>query len=833
MLVRTGGLSGFTNEFLPQKFDTVWPAVDGGSITQSASSGRDGRGGITFVTGADSDNLAYALYIQDAIPAADTQIFGIAIRQTTTQAALGGRLLTLVDGGEDVFGETTQVGINIMPDGTLQAVRANAQGSGIVLRGLTDASPQVTLLGTSTTAIDATDTEFVVIQVFHDSAVGSIDVTFYDDVGDVKGTWSLANVNTAVSGRNQSTSYCYGGYAFSDELFSARGHEDLQAVISDLYIVNNIVNPDDSRDPVTTLGNRVPVMVLPDAAGALSEWTPDPTQDNYLNVNEVPPDEDVTENSAATLADTDTMGMQDSATDDQEIVVAYSAFVVSDAPSSCVTGDPALFEAFVYTEQTDPGEVHTSGITGPPCNLSDYNSRRAQSVCTISQDGDSVTFKPLSLGPPLDAYYIGLSPLNAPPRLQIPDGPDQFVSTVFTNPFNMSVGSSETNYLLPFFQPWYGSAFAANLQMTTAGDFMQFELAHPGIGIDVGMCDSAVTPGTFNPYTSPLGAFHFREDIIGSPYFWVSQSFAYGGETIYSYIEGDSFKVVRNDPNVEFWQNGALLETINTGGMPANVQPYVFAGRWGWDNAAIPPGYTLRPGIKQAFSQIGGSDCVRALYDYDMLSTSWGPSAVELQQWGISINADFPDGFVFDPGGTHGPYPQFGLTSDTFFIFRLDSGNIVLEIHNYDFLVGISDVGGHGEWTYTIPYANTDDFVLGTVYNVGVPVFPATALEYAFPTPGANAPLRLVFLPIYDNGGGVGGTRGIVNVVFTFATAGGPASFGGVMRQSGNNRLGTSAEAPTTEYRYKQSFLGSTPSDAAITVADFDGSEHGYEKVDE
>src|SRR6185503_10978974 len=166
MLVTTGHLSSFTNDFLRLAFDMVSADVDGGSILQEPDSGRDGRGGITFTKGNDSDAFDYPLYLQDSIPAADVQIFGIAVRQTAAQGALGGRLLTLVDGGEDVFGETTQVGINIMPSGQLQAVRAAAAGTGVVLRGLDQGGDaQTVLLGTSSVAVHASQTDFVEIRV--------------------------------------------------------------------------------------------------------------------------------------------------------------------------------------------------------------------------------------------------------------------------------------------------------------------------------------------------------------------------------------------------------------------------------------------------------------------------------------------------------------------------------------------------------------------------------------------------------------------------------------------------------------------------------------------
>lgn len=841
MLIFTGALSAFTNDFLAQKFDNVGPDVDGGSILQELDSGRDGRGGITFVTGNDDNDFSYPLYVQQDVSAAQTQTFGIAVRQLATQHDLGGRLLTLVDGGEDIFGETTQVGINIMPDGTLQAVRASASGTGVVLRGLDQGGDaQTTLLGASTTTIDATDTEFVEIQVFHDSVVGSITVNFYDDTGTLKGTWSLTDVNTAVSGRNQSTSFCYGGFCSTNTTITARFHEDLQAVISDLYVINDTVNPDDSRDPVTFIGNRKPIQLLGTAAGDLSDWTPNPAQANFLNVNEVPPDSGDTENSSDTDEAKDVFEMAAATAGDEQAYLAYTAFVTSEAPAECGESDvPASFEAFVYTEQTDPGEVHTTPPTGPPCNLSDFVSRRAQSVCTIGQDGEKATFKPLTVSPVnTDSYFVGLSPLNAPPRLQDPQAPGYYAAAGFhpkivtgsgfslADNINTTAIPGRVSYDLPFYQPWVGLACDTQDDISLAGDFFEFDLLEDGIGIDVGFANNADIAAPFNPYSTPLIAFHFREDIEGSPYFWISPSFGYANETIYNHAPGDHYKIVRNDPSIELYQNGFLLETFTPGGpLDTIINAYVFVGRWGF---ITPFGYIRQPGIKNAFVQVGSSDCCPAYFDYPLLANSFALNAPELQQWGAKFNDGFADAFIYDPGSDHSPFPQFGYDATTRLEFSLESGNVVLRIFDPTFLSDIPDVGGVGTWTYTIPYANTDDFaIVGPPILVGPPQFPDASLEYDFPTPGANAPLRLVVIFGADN---LGVTQGLIDVSFTFISESSSNNIAGVMRRVVTNRTGTAVLAPTAGYRYKQSMLASTPQDEPITADLFNASQHGYNR---
>lgn len=830
MLVQTGCLSVFTNGFLAQKYDYVSPDVDDGSIAQSPTSGRDGRGGITFVTGNDANTFAYPLYTQDSIPAADTQIFGIALRQTATQHALGGRLLTLVDGGEDVFGETTQVGINLMPDGTLQAVRANIAGSGIVLRGLEDSSPQLTLLGQSDTTVDATDTEFLVIEVFHDSSVGSVTATFYDDAGTIKGAWSLMNVNTAVSGRNQSNSYCYGGYAFTNEAGDTRFHQDLQAVISDLYIINNIVNPDDSRDPVSSIGDRKPQALLPVSDGALSQWTPDPVQSHYLNVNETPPDSGTTNNITDTVDDKDVFGMAEATSSDGQAYLAYSAFLTSDIPSECVSNDPVTFEALVYMEQTDPSEVHTSASDTSACNLTDFVGRRAQTVCSLKQNGDKVTYRPNAST--TGTFYAFLTPLDAPPRIQNASGPSRYSACIFNAGYNMENVGARVSYTLPFTQPWNGLAVDTNDMLDTAGDFFEFHLSEIGIGIDAGLMNNAVVPPVaFSPYTSELIGFHFREDVEGSPYYWIGPSFAYAGETIYS-ISGDpKFKLVRNDPNIELYEDFTLRETFTPGVMPTHLNPFVFAGRWGF---VSPFGYIRRPGIKEAFVSIGGSDCVTATYLYDNLDPgSWSepPTWTEWLQWGVEFDIN-GDALILDPNNPGVPdNPVFGYDINTRLEFSLEGGSVVLRIYDWiNYLDNITNDAGVGVFTYSRGFSNTDDFVLGSAWPVGPPVFPFPSLESTYPTTATSMPLRLACVATENSDFALPAQAGIKDVAFTFVGESGPAPFAGVMRQSGTNRLGTSAEAPSTEYRYKQSMLSTTPGDTNITANEFNDAQHGYSK---
>lgn len=828
MLVKTLHLGSLTTAFLGKVFDYISPAVDNGSIIVNSTAGRDNRPGLVFATADNSNTFEYGLYEQATIPASDTQIFGMAINWST-QHTLGGRLLTLVDGDQSIFGETTQVGINLMPDGTLKAVRANAQGTGVILRGLDQSGDaQVTLLGQSAAALNPGQADYLEIRVVHHPTAGSITANFYENHVLID-TWSLTNLNTAISGRNQSTSFCLGGYSSVGVSDNTRHHEDLQGTISDFYCLNNLVNPSDSRDPVFFIGDRAGIVKV-QTSNVESDWTPNPVVSNYQNVDEIPPDDETTENTTDTITDKDLGAMQAAGTaSSDEVYLAYTAYVKSDSDGSCVSGDPALFEAFVWTEETDPGEVHTSANDTSPCTLTDFISRRAQSVCTISENGESVVFKP-GPAPSVDAYYVGLSPLDAPPRLQVPTDPSYYSMAIWSfggvgdpKGVNTEQVAGATRYLLPWYQPWLGYSVDTEDQLDTAGDFFEFKLLNNGIGIDVGLMDNQQS-NIFNPYTSPLTAFHFRVDSGNGPYFWIGPSFSYDGQTVYTYSATDNFKLVRNDPNIQVYQNGVLLETIAVT-MPLNVSAFAFMGRWGYDT--LTNSYSLRPGIKQAFVQIGGSNCVTAHYVYAMLSTSWDIIfPPEMQQWGIQFIDSFAEGLIFDPGATHGPFPLFGYDADTTVTFVLSGGNVVVEIRDYVYLDLITDVGGVGVYTYTIPFANTDDFVQSPPITVGPPSFPSSTLEYDFPTPGANAPLRLVTVFGGDNGGV---ERSISDVEFTFNPGAGPANYAGVMRKSSTDKQGSAAAVPTPDYRYAQSFLASTPQDAEITINDYEASAHGYE----
>jgi hypothetical protein len=822
---------------LSDLFDYVSPDIDGASIAIGAASGRSGRGGLEFTVGADSDNFAYGQYGQVAITAAQTQTFGFAINQTATQGALGGRLLTLVDGAVDVFGETVQVAINIMPDSTLQATRANAQGTGIILRGIDQGvDAQMTLLGNSTDAL--IDTAYLEIQVFHHPTAGSIIANFYDLTHVLTSTWTLVNVNTAVSGANQSSSFCYGGYAATDLSFSQRYHEDLAAILSDVYVLNGLTNPDDARDPTSFLGDTAFILVE-QTNNSVSEWTPDPAQANYLNVTEIPPDAGSTENTTFTVDDEDAGELTAVTGSTEEVILAYSADIKNDSSDTCVSGVPAEFEAFVYMTESEAGTCVTSTADASACNFTDFAGRRAQTVCTIAQDGDSVVFKPNLVNQ--DGMWVYLSPLDAPPRVLNALGPTRYQAAVFNLASGpMEIVAGRVAYTAPIDQLWRGYACDTQDDLDTNADFVQFEVA-VHTSLDVVLIDNSQA-NLFNPYTSPFTGLHFREDIAGTPYFWIGDSFAYNGQTTYSYAATDYFTMTRvGSTDVEIRKNVTVLETVPVT-FPTHTNVATFMGRWGWD--AGTSDYSLQPFIQNVFVRIGGTDCVEGNYQQlscTVAGTHTGNQIPESNIWGIQFdagNGTVGDATVHDKNGPNNPIaPVFGYNESTQIEFALVGGNVVLTVTDW---VTYADnmttkVGNVATWDYTVPYADTDNFVLqppASGYAVGNPTNPFPSIEYAFVDQTANQPLRLALMCNANSNYALPSHAGIKDTVFTFAPdpTVGPMSYAGQMTENTLKRAGTEALAPTN-YHYKQSFLASTPADTAITVDDVNSpSTHSYKR---
>lgn len=831
MLLRGTSFPDYDNDFLNADFDYVSPDVDDAAILQEETSGRDGRGGVTFTPGNDDNPFAYPQYVQDNYDPDAVAIAGCYLDQLAVQGTLGGRLFTFIDGGEDIFGETTQIGVNVMSDNTLRIVRSIDQGTGVVLRGVDQAGDaQVELIGT-TSALPASDC-FIEVKVVAHGSNGSITVQV-----DNEDFYEITGINTAPSGRNSITGYALGGFCSNNVGGTTRHHEDLNAVLSDVHFGNSVIVAADAHNPTDLIGDHKWFKSEATADGALTEWEPTPVQDHYLNINENPPDDGTTLNATDVLDAKDDFETSD-VSGSGPVKVMYRAYLRNPSDDACISDDPAEFEALVYMEEPTPGTCITSTSDTSACNLTDFVSRRGQTKCTIAVDGDKVSFKPNLVNQ--DGFWVGLSPLDVPPRVLVASGPTTYSSIVFNRLINMASVGARTDYLPPWFQPWQGLAISTQAMMDSINDFFQFQLTHIGIGIDVGLIDNVNAAGPFSPYATELIAPHFREDTIGSPYFWIGPSFAYNGETTYTYSETDKFKLIRNDPNIEIWQNAVLLESFTPGAVPLHLNPFIFAGRWGWDNAAIPPSYVLQPGIKQAFVSIAGSDCVTANYLYDCITpaptfSNAGPG--EVQQWGVEFdpgNGTVGDAQVIDADGPNSPNSVvFGYNENTLVEFSLAAGNVVITITDWvDYADNFDTVVGNvATYTYTRPYADTDNFVLqppASGYPTGLPIFPDPSLESDWVDGVANQPMHLVVIVGGNSDYALPEHAGVKEVSFNFATdIQGPMSYAGFIRQGGVNKEGTEALAPPN-FRFKRSGLMTNSSGDEMTMDDVNTGEHGY-----
>lgn len=332
MLIFVDGMSHYTDAFLTKKWDVRADTFS--QIVQSLTSGRFGAGGITFST-TSTENSTYSQYIQKNYNGVSTIITGIAVRQTTTQTFKGGRLLTFLDSN------TTQVALNIMPSGQIKAIRSTDAGQGIFIheQGNSDAPANITVLGTSVSAISSSSFDFLEVKVVHHPTTGSI--TIKRNGSDF---WTLSNVNTAISGVNQSASVLVGGYLWN---LPSRFTDDyrLAAVVSDFHLLNTTVNGSDPNDPVDFIGDRHWETVLPTADSTPLEWTTNGSANHWENVNAINPPSTATDNN------TETVGQRDA--------LLYQPFIGPGTAS-------VLISYTMYAQKNTGGAVGVSGLMVSP-----------------------------------------------------------------------------------------------------------------------------------------------------------------------------------------------------------------------------------------------------------------------------------------------------------------------------------------------------------------------------------------------------------------------------------------------------------------------------------
>lgn len=294
MMIFCDSFSHYTDPFL----DVMWDAVvdPEALVAQSTTSGRFGAGGVTFSNRTPSSTSSGA-YIQKNYDGVATIICGLAVKQTTTQRTIdGGRLLTFLDGN------TTQVALTIMESGQIEATRSESASLGIYLArpgssgtGVND----LVVLGVSANAVSSTAYDFLEFKIVHHPTTGSIEVK-----RNGAAFWTLSNVNTAVSGTNISASVLVGGYTYVVSGLYQRANW-LQAIVSDFHLLNTTVDGSDALNPVDFIGDRHWEVLVPAADGFYTDWTPNPVNDHYLNVDEIPPDDGTTENNTETVGNID------------------------------------------------------------------------------------------------------------------------------------------------------------------------------------------------------------------------------------------------------------------------------------------------------------------------------------------------------------------------------------------------------------------------------------------------------------------------------------------------------------------------------------------------
>jgi hypothetical protein len=206
------------------------------------------------------------------------------------------------------------------------------------LRGIDQGgSSQQTVLGTSVSAISSSSFDFLEFKVVHHPSTGSVEIKRNGSA-----FYTLNNINTAISGANQSASVCVGGFTSVGigAAATTRHLQDLKAIISDVYLLNTTVDGSDALNPVDFIGDRHWEPITPTADGVDTAWTITGSASHFANVDEVPPNTS-DHNSTATLN-------------------ARDGFVVS-SPTGPSTAS-ALLALTMYCQKTTGGSNAVKGL---------------------------------------------------------------------------------------------------------------------------------------------------------------------------------------------------------------------------------------------------------------------------------------------------------------------------------------------------------------------------------------------------------------------------------------------------------------------------------------
>lgn len=268
MLIFVDGMSHYTDLFLGEKWDYRDPSDQG--VTQAITGGRFGRGRVSFVR----TGISNGQHLQKTYDGVSTIVCGFAVAQTAVQHPAGGWLIHFMDGS------TVQVGIKIEQSGQLRVFRGAAAGGGVDPSGAwTNAT---VTFGMSTNAISSSAFDFLEIKVVHHPTTGSVEIKRNGSA-----FYTLTDINTALSGVNNSSSIIFGGHhgiATITNQFQKANFD-----LCDVYLLNTVVDGSDANNPVDFIGDRTWEPITPTADGADTAWTITGSASHFANVDEVPP----------------------------------------------------------------------------------------------------------------------------------------------------------------------------------------------------------------------------------------------------------------------------------------------------------------------------------------------------------------------------------------------------------------------------------------------------------------------------------------------------------------------------------------------------------------
>jgi hypothetical protein len=240
----------------------------GGTSPTIGVVGRNGTNGMRLVNSRGSS-------VSKTLDNQATWIVGFGIKVAAFPAA-DEPILQIKDGSD------TQVTFSLASDGKIKVYRGEGWSGGA----------NSSLLGTSSTGISAGSYYFVEFRALISDTVGTADVRI-----NATSVLSLTGLDTKVSAN---------AYANVIQIGEDSGASALTVDIDDLYVLDGTGALNSNF-----LGDVRVEALFPNGAGNYSQWTPI-AGSNYQNVDETPPDDDVTYNLESTNAQKDSYAFQNS-----------------------------------------------------------------------------------------------------------------------------------------------------------------------------------------------------------------------------------------------------------------------------------------------------------------------------------------------------------------------------------------------------------------------------------------------------------------------------------------------------------------------------------------